>query len=149
MTGKSGVVATFRVGSSLFGADVHHVQEVVRDQLLEPVPRAPSAIAGLINLRGQILAVIDLRSRLGFPPRPWTVEDSPGAHYIFQIGSELESLLVDVEGEVFSLTDFRREKIPDTMPAHIRPFVSEIYQLDHELLLVLDVDKVLQISERG
>lgn len=163
------LVATFRVGSLLLGTDVLRVQEVVRDQRLEPVPRAPAAVAGLLNLRGQILAVTDLRCRLGLPSRPEApaagqpeepaaesapeapaTESAPGldaAHFIIRTGSESESLLVDVEGEVISLADFQREEIPDTVPPRIRPFVSEVYQLDHELLLVLDIDKVLDAGD--
>ena len=154
------LVATFRVGSLLLGTDVLRVQEVVRDQRLEPVPRAPAAVAGLLNLRGQILAVTDLRCRLGLPSRPEApaagqpeepaAESAPGldaAHFIIRTGSESESLLVDVEGEVISLADFQREEIPDTVPPRIRPFVSEVYQLDHELLLVLDIDKVLDTAD--
>ena len=149
---SSELVATFRIASMLLGTDVARVQEVVRDQLLEPVPQAPEAIAGLLNLRGQILAVTDLRTRLGLPPRqsaPATdsAAQSGAAHFIIRTGTESESLLVDQEGEVLSLADFQREEIPDTVPPRIRPFVSEVYQLDHELLLVLDIDKVLDAGD--
>jgi purine-binding chemotaxis protein CheW len=142
------LVATFRIGSLLLGIDVHRVQEVVRDQALEPVPRAPLAIAGLLNLRGQILAVTDLRSRLGLPARGGTPgHDIAGpvtaTHYIIRTGSELDSLLVDAEGDVILLAEVHREEIPDTVPPRIRPFVAGVYQLDHELLLVLDIDRVL------
>ncbi len=149
---SSELVATFRIASMLLGTDVARVQEVVRDQLLEPVPQAPEAIAGLLNLRGQILAVTDLRTRLGLPPLQSapghdTVSQSGAAHFIIRTGAESESLLVDLEGEVLSLAEFQREEIPDTVPAGIRPYVSEVYQLDHELLLVLDIDKVLDAGD--
>ncbi len=119
---SSELVATFRIASMLLGTDVARVQEVVRDQLLEPVPQAPEAIAGLLNLRGQILAVTDLRTRLGLPPRQSapandTAAQSGAAHFIIRTGTESESLLVDQEGEVLSLADFQREEIPDTVPA--------------------------------
>ena len=61
-------LSTFHVGKYLFGVDVSLVQEVVRLQQMTPVPLATDEIAGLINLRGEVLTAIDLRARLGLPP---------------------------------------------------------------------------------
>ena len=62
--------STFVVGSHLFGIEVENVQEVIRYQPMTRVPLAPGAIGGLINLRGQVVTAIELRERLGRPPRP-------------------------------------------------------------------------------
>src|SRR4051794_41716918 len=66
----SGQLATFRLDGDLYGVEVEHVQEVRRSQNLTRVPLAPPAVAGLINLRGQVVTAIELRERLGRPPRP-------------------------------------------------------------------------------
>ena len=66
----SGQLATFRLDGDLYGVEVEHVQEVLRSQKLTRVPLAPPAVAGLINLRGQVVTAIELRERLGRPPRP-------------------------------------------------------------------------------
>src|SRR4051794_41692560 len=66
----SGQLATFRLDGDLYGVEVEHVQEVLRSQKLTRVPLAPPAVAGLINLRGQVVTAIELRERLGPPPRP-------------------------------------------------------------------------------
>src|ERR1700677_839747 len=62
--------ATFFVADLFFGVDVLHVQEVLRFQQMTGVPQAPDVVEGLINLRGQIVIAIDMRRRLGLPPRP-------------------------------------------------------------------------------
>src|SRR3712207_9096294 len=66
----SGQLATFRLDGDLYGVEVEHVQEVLKSQGLTRVPLAPAAVAGLINLRGQVVTAIELRERLGRPPRP-------------------------------------------------------------------------------
>ena len=66
----SGQLATFRLDGDLYGVEVEHVQEVLRSQGLTRVPLAPPAVAGLINLRGQVVTAIELRERLGRPARP-------------------------------------------------------------------------------
>ena len=66
----SGQLATFRLDGDLYGIEVEHVQEVLRSQQLTRVPLAPTAVAGLINLRGQVVTAIELRERLGRLPRP-------------------------------------------------------------------------------
>jgi purine-binding chemotaxis protein CheW len=65
-----GQLATFRLDGDLYGIEVEHVQEVLRSQQLTRVPLAPTAVAGLINLRGQVVTAIELRERLGRPPPP-------------------------------------------------------------------------------
>ena len=66
----SGQLATFRLDGDLYGVEVEHVQEVLKSQGLTRVPLAPAVGAGLINLRGQVVTAIELRERLGRPPRP-------------------------------------------------------------------------------
>jgi purine-binding chemotaxis protein CheW len=68
-TGATGQMCTFWVDGLYFGLQVEHVQEVLRYQQLTVVPCAPDAVHGLINLRGQIVTALDLRCRLGLPPR--------------------------------------------------------------------------------
>ena len=66
----SGSSPPSRSADQLFGVEVEHVQEVLRYHEMHPVPLAPPAVGGLINLRGQVITAVDLRVRLGLPPRP-------------------------------------------------------------------------------
>jgi purine-binding chemotaxis protein CheW len=84
--------ATFEVADQLFGVDVATVQEVLSFDTYTPVPLAPDSIGGLFNLRGQVIAAIDLRVQLGLPHR---THDGPAMNVIVRTDDESVSLLVD------------------------------------------------------
>lgn len=88
----SGTWATFFLSGEMFAVPVEHVQEVLMDQPLTPVPLAPRHIRGLLNLRGQIMPAIDLRRRLDFPPR---ADDASGSILVVKTSTQLISMLVD------------------------------------------------------
>ncbi len=139
-------LATFRAAGLRFAVPVERIQEVLGEQALEPVPRAPSAVAGLINLRGQILAAIDLRRRLGLSPRPPELAET---HLIVRSGSNLESLVVDLPDEVVTLDDTTPAPVPDTIPSSMVPYLTAAHETVDSLVLVLDLDLVLAVAERG
>lgn len=138
------LLATLWADGMWFGVDVARVQEVLRDQSIEPVPRAPAGVVGLLNLRGQVIAAIDLRERLGAhtTPRP----ASP-VHYICISPGALESLVVDREGDVIDLADTALGEVPETTPASIAVLLAGAVMFDDELLLVLDLDRVMHTGE--
>ena len=91
---------TFVLGEHLFGIEVRAVQEVIRHQVMTPVPLAPATIQGLINLRGQIVTAIDLRLRLDLPPR---AGDARPTNVIVQLpdGAVSASTISKRDGELF------------------------------------------------
>ncbi len=136
----SGQLATFRLDGDLYGVEVEHVQEVLRSQKLTRVPLAPPAVAGLINLRGQVVTAIELRERLGRPPRP---EGTDAVVIVVRLHGEAVSLLVDSIADVVDVdaTDF--EAPPDTLDGQARELIRGAYKLDGTLLLALDVQKAV------
>ena len=130
-------LATFVVDGAHYGVDVMHVQEALRWQARTPVPLAPPGIAGLVNLRGQVVLTIDLRVRLGLAP---LAADAEPMMVVVQVGGEPISLLVDEIGDVVDVDDAQFERPPDTLPASLREVVLGAYKLDGALLLALDVD---------
>lgn len=133
-------LCTFRLGDMLLGVDVRAVQEVLRDADLTPVPHAAAAICGLINLRGEIAIAMDLRTRLGMAP----AEDREGqTHVVVASVGEPVSLLVDEIGDVIDVGPDRYEPPPVTMDPLTAELVLGTYKLDDELLLVLDVPRVV------
>ena len=136
----SGQLATFRLDGDLYGIEVEHVQEVLRSQQLTRVPLAPSAVAGLINLRGQVVTAIELRERLGRPARP---EGTDAVVIVVRLDGEAVSLLVDSIADVVDVdaTDF--EAPPDTLEGQARDLIRGAYKLDGQLLLALDVHKAV------
>ena len=115
---------TFFLNGLWFGVEVESVQEVLRAQAMTRVPLAPDAIAGLINLRGQIVTVIDLRRRLGLPPRP---ESEPAMHVVVESDGEAISLLVDEAGEVVQAGQDRYETAPESLSKEVRQLVPGVH----------------------
>ena len=135
---------TFYLGDLYFGIEVQKVQEVLREQPTTRVPLAHPAINGLINLRGQIVEAIDLRTRLGFPAR---AEGVAPMNVIVRTDDGPVSLLADVIGDVVTVEEARFESPPDTLDANARELISGVYKLSDRLLLVLDTVRVLQLQE--
>jgi purine-binding chemotaxis protein CheW len=130
-------LATFTLDSFLFGIDVGTVQEVLRFQPMTTVPLAPKMVGGLINLRGKIVAALDLRVRLGLPPRP---ADRAPMNMVLRARADegAISLLVDTIGEVVTVDDAVCEAPPDTMSDVARAVIDRVYKLPDGLLLALD-----------
>jgi purine-binding chemotaxis protein CheW len=133
-------LCTFLMGGLTFGVPVDRVQEVMRFQPMTRVPLANHSIAGLINLRGQIVTAVDLRRRVGMPDRP---DDQPPANVVIRADDGGVSLLVDEIGGVIEVNDEDFEEPPNTTPANVRPLLVGVCKLPDRLLLLLDVDRVL------
>ncbi|OJV80685.1 MAG: chemotaxis protein CheW [Cellulomonas sp. 73-92] len=128
---------TFQVADCLYGIDVTGVQEVLPPQPRTPTPLAPPTVAGLVNLRGQVVLAVDLRKRLALPPR----EDDEPMMVVVRVGSETVSLLVDRIGEVVTVGPESFAEPPETLPVALRALVRGAHRLPDRLLLVLDVDQ--------
>jgi purine-binding chemotaxis protein CheW len=136
---------TFLLGGHLFGVSVSSVQEVLKGQDVTPVPLAPREVSGLINLRGQIVTTIELRTRLGIAPRP---AGAPSVSVVVRAGDGGPvSLVVDQIGDVIEADDTALEAPPDTVPAELRELVAGIYKLEEHLMLLLDTDRAVTVSE--
>lgn len=136
-------LCTFTLDGHCCGVAVERVQEVVPPQELTRVPLAPPAVRGLINLRGQIVTAIDLRRRLGLAETP------PGRrsmNVVVSTGAEAMSLLVDDVGEVLEADESQFEPAPDPLRGPARELIRGAYKLDDRLLLLLDVDRALDLT---
>ena len=131
---------TLTIAGHQFGIPVLQVQDVLGPQRVTRVPLAPPEVGGSLNLRGRIVTAIDVRLRLGLPPRP---KDRPGMSIVVELYGELYSLMVDEVGEVLSLSPEDFERTPTTLDARWRELSSGIYRLNGALLIVLEVDRLL------
>ncbi|OMQ16569.1 chemotaxis protein CheW [Modestobacter sp. VKM Ac-2676] len=136
----SAQLATFWLDGDLFGVEVEHVQEVLRSQGITRVPLAPPAVAGLINLRGQVVTAIELRERLGRKPRP---EGQEAVVIVVRLRGEAVSLLVDSIADVVDVNVRDFETPPDTLDGAARDLIRGAYKLDGQLLLALDVNRAV------
>ncbi|WP_308123828.1 chemotaxis protein CheW [Modestobacter marinus] len=136
----SAQLATFWLDGDLFGVEVEHVQEVLRSQGITRVPLAPPAVAGLINLRGQVVTAIELRERLGRKPRP---EGQEAVVIVVRLHGEAVSLLVDSIADVVDVNVRDFEAPPDTLDGAGRELIRGAYKLAGQLLLALDVNRAV------
>ncbi|WP_309649183.1 chemotaxis protein CheW [Nocardioides sp.] len=134
---------TFWVDGLFLGVPVEQVQEVLRYQRMTAVPRAPHAVHGLINLRGQIVTALDLRCRLGLPPRP---EGELPANVIVRSRGEVVSLLVDDIGDVIDTAGAELQPTPANLPSSIQDVVRGVMPLDGSILLVVDADRAVDVA---
>ena len=131
---------TFTIAGQLFGIPVLQIQDVLSSYKITPVPLAPPEITGSLNLRGRVVTAIDVRLRLGLPPRP---ADADSMSIVAENEGELYSLMVDSVGEVLALSQSAYERNLPTLDAKFRAFSDGIYRLDGQLLVVLDVNRML------
>ena len=131
---------TFWLDGQRFGIEVLDVQEVLRTQSMTPVPLAPEAITGLINLRGQIITAIDLRHRLELPPRE---DGASSVNIVVRTEEGPVSLLVDSIGGVLEVDRADYELPPETISGAGRDLIAGVYKVDGPLLHVLEVERVI------
>ena len=140
-------VCTFMLADLLFGVDVTSVNEVIRAQPMTRVPLAPTAVRGLINLRGHIVTAIDMRERLALP-----ASDAEPMNIVIQHSDSCVSLLVDDIGDVLHLDAKDSERVPDNLSPTVKALVESVYKLDGRLLLLFDarrIDAIVSVNEQA
>lgn len=135
-------ICTFRLAELYLGVNVENVREVLHEIEITTVPHARVAVEGLINLRGQIATAIDLRRRLQLPPR---ADDGRSTHVVVQTDGEPATLVVDEIGDVVDVESISYDLPPQTMTSVASHLIRGAYKLDGELLLLLDVAKVIDV----
>ena len=135
-------LATFTLDHRLYGVDVARVQEALKVHQRTAVPRAPRAVSGLVNLRGQVVLMVDLRARLG--REPYGPDDEP-MMVVVKVDGEPVSLLVDQVGDVLKVDSDQCGPPPPTLDPALRDVVTGVYSMEDGLLLLLDVDLAARV----
>jgi len=133
---------TFTIAGQIFGLPIGRVQDVFKPVHMTRVPLAGAEIAGVLNLRGRIVTAIDMRNRLEVRRRQSS--EAPMAIGIEAKGESF-GLLVDTVGEVLKLPDSEREANPINLDRKLATLSDGVYRLDGQLLVVLDIDRVLDL----
>ncbi|MBX3521376.1 MAG: chemotaxis protein CheW [Xanthobacteraceae bacterium] len=132
------------IADQLFGIPITRVHDVFEAERVTRVPLAPSEISGVLNLRGRVVTALDMRKRLGLPPRE-------AAEKRMAIGidhdGEAYGLLVDSMGEVLKLSSAALDAAPINLQKNWAAICSGIYRLEDRLMVVLDVDKILDFRK--
>ena len=137
---------TAMIGGQLFGLPIVRVQDVFVPERLTRVPLAPPEIAGVLNLRGRIVTLIDMRRRFGLGERK---DDDPYMAIGVESRGESYGLLIDNVGEVLKLDAATREPNPVNLDQRLARVSAGIHRLDGQLLIVVDVDRVLDIGAKA
>jgi purine-binding chemotaxis protein CheW len=135
---------TLFLDGACYGIEVTRVQEIIRYQRLTRVPLAPGVIAGLMNLRGQIVTAVDLRRRLSLPERGG---DTLPTNVVINSEVGVVSLLVDEVGDVLQVDSDSFEPPPQTLRRPARDLVRGAYKLKDRLLLVLNTEQVVNVLQ--
>lgn len=128
------------IAEQRFGIPVLQVEDVLRQQAITKIPLAAPEIAGSLNLRGRIVTAIDVRKRLGIETNK---SAKPPMSVVVEHDHELYSLIIDDVGDVITLDNDGIEKNPGTLDPIWRDISVGIYQMKDELLVIMDVSKLL------
>jgi purine-binding chemotaxis protein CheW len=137
---------TFTAADHYFGIPVNQVQDILTPDTIARVPLGPVEVRGLINLRGRIVTVIDVRTRLSLGA---SQAAGPGKCVTVESDGEFYTLLVDRVGDVVSLSERGREPNPATLDAQWCELSSGVFRTDDKLLIALDVERLLNIRGKA
>jgi len=146
MQGTEGAMTeyvTAMIGEQLFGLPISRVQDVFMPERVTRVPLASREIAGVLNLRGRIVTVIDMRARLGLPN---PADGKPPMAVGVDLRGESYGLMIDQIGEVLRLPEDGREDNPVNLDPRMAKLAGGVHRLDGQLMVVLDVDRVLELA---
>jgi purine-binding chemotaxis protein CheW len=132
--------ASFQVGDLLLGIDIRQVQEINRNLQITPVPHAPAAVCGVINLRGEVVTVVDLRTVLGLEKLEFSRSTR---NVIIKHGGEQIGLLVDSVAEVVTCQADDTDSLPENLSGRESVCFSGVYKLPQGLLVLLNVAETL------
>ncbi|AAN56201.1 chemotaxis protein CheW [Shewanella xiamenensis] len=135
---------TFKLDNETYGINVMQVQEVLRYTEIAPVPGAPHYVLGIINLRGNVVTVIDTRSRFGLQSAE--VDDSTRI-VIIEAEKQVIGILVDSVAEVVYLRRSEIDNAPNVGTEESAKFIQGVSNRDNELLILVDLDKLLSDEE--
>lgn len=136
----------FTIGKELFGVDILMVQEIIRAAPITAVPNSPDFVEGVINLRGNIIPVIELRKRLGFDTPETSMEDS--WILILDIEGRITGFIVDSVTEVLKIQESAIEPPPDIIVAGLESqYIRGVCEIAERLLILLEFNRILLVEE--
>ena len=132
-------VVTFYLGDYLFGIYAEKVMEINKDLDITPVPLSAPYILGIMNLRGQIITVIDLAKKINFK-----IETKPRLNLIVKNQDEAVSFLIERISDILEIPEAKLEDPPEKIEGFDKEYVDKIYQLPDKLLAILKVEKLFE-----
>lgn len=139
-------LVSFNIGEEEFGVDILKVQEINRMLNVTQVPNSPSYVDGVINLRGKVIPVIDLRSRFGMPRIAHTKNTRI---VVVELVGKTVGFVVDAVSEVLRIPKSITEPPPQTVMQNMKTdYITSVAKLEDRLLILLDLEKILSDGEK-
>lgn len=137
-------LVSFIIEDEEFGVNILKVQEIIRPMEITRVPNAPSFVEGVINLRGRIIPVVDLRERFGFPPRD---RDDSTRIVVVEMRDKVIGFMTDAVKEVIRIEQNVMEPPPDLAVGIDANYIESVAKLEDRLLIMLDLESVITREE--
>lgn len=138
----------FRIGDEEFGVNILKVQEIIRLPVITPIPNAPRFIQGVINLRGKIIPVIDLRKRLKIRDQQEKEHDRKTRILIVEMDTHVTGFIVDSVSEVMKISTRNIEPTPHLVASSIgAEYIKGVIKLPNRLIILLDFRSILNVQE--
>jgi len=134
---------TFRLGDEIYGIDVMQIREVLRHTEITPVPGAPEYVLGIINLRGNVVTVIDTRKRFGLAPGEI---DDQARIVIVEVEEQVIGMLVDSVADVTYLKQSEIETTPNIGNEETSKFIQGVCNKNNELLILIELERMIDTS---
>ena len=144
-SGDEAQLVVFQLGAEFYGVEIARVHEIIRLQTVTRVPRAPVFVEGVINLRGKVIPVVDLRRRFGLPMADHT---RASRIVVVEIGDQVVGVVVDGVSEVLRVNGATVEPPSPVVAGIDSEYIHGIAKLDDRLVILLDLDRVLAQADR-
>jgi purine-binding chemotaxis protein CheW len=138
-------LVSFTIGQEEFGLDIQSIQEINRMVEITRVPNSPEFVIGVINLRGKVIPIIDLRKRFGFPPKE---SDKNTRIIVVELGNMVVGFVVDTVREVIRIPKNITEPPPAIIAGIGSEYIVSVAKLENRLLIILDVERLLRDKEK-
>ena len=139
-------LVSFRIGNEEFGVDILNVQEINKMTEITKIPNSPDFVEGVINLRGRVIPVVDLRTRLGLTKKE---HDKDTRIIVVEIEKRTIGFIVDAVSEVLRIPATITEAPPELVSGINTDFIKSVGKLDNRLLILIDLNKILTVNEKN
>lgn len=137
-------LVTFKIGNEEFGVDIFKVREINKMMQITKVPESPMYVEGVVNLRGNVTPIVDLRKRLGVVENETTEKTSI---IVVELGKTAVGLIVDEVKEVLRIQSTITEAPPELVAGVNSEYITSVAKLDDRLLILLDLNKILSLKQ--
>ncbi len=144
-TGEILQLVSFKIGNEEFGVNILNVQEINKMTQITKVPNAPEFVEGVINLRGRVIPVINLRTRLKLEKKE---PDKDTRIIVVDIEKNTVGFIVDGVSEVLRIPVSITEPPPEIVAGVDSEFIKSVGKLEDRLLILIDLDKILTVTEK-